>query len=186
LPADWDKKTAGTARLDQLLWVGLWNGYGQDEREGRGVMRVPRLLLLTGIAAAVLALHACDRVTPRWGDAPLPAPVPDGVTIVVDRMDAEAQTPIVLRVGQPMAVTLTSNFTWQMAKLPHVLRWDGTESSPTTAAQREGRETGGATWFSFSFEAVAPGDGELVLVEAPGWEPERQLQTVVIPVRVEP
>ena len=28
--------------------------------------------------------------------------------------------------------------------------------------------------------------GELVLVEAPGWEPERQLQTVVIPVRVEP
>lgn len=145
-------------------------------------MRLLRLLLLAGIVVAVLALHACDRVSPDGEDTSLPPPAPEGVTVVIDEYDGPAS----LSVGQTMAVTLSSNFDWQVTTLPDSLTLLGTETAPTTTAQRDGGATGGASWFVFHLKAVAPGDSELVLVEAPGWEPERQMQTVVIPVRVEP
>ncbi|MEH6699009.1 MAG: protease inhibitor I42 family protein [Brevundimonas sp.] len=145
-------------------------------------MRLPRLLRLGGIAVAVLALHACDRVTPGDGDTSLPPPIPEGVAVVIDDGDGAAS----LSVGQTMAVTLSSNFDWQIATLPDQLALLGTETGPTDISQRDGGATGGANWFVIHLKAVAPGDSELVLVEAPGWEPERHLQTVVIPVRVEP
>ena len=91
-----------------------------------------------------------------------------------------------MRVGQTMALTLSSNFDWQITTLPDQFELLGTETAPTDTSQRDGGATGGASWFVFHLKALAPGEGELVLVEAPGWEPERQLQTVVIPVRVEP
>ena len=145
-------------------------------------MRVLRLLMLAGIAVAVLALDACDRVTPDSRDTSLPPPIPEAVTVVIDEWDGPAN----IRVGQTMAVTLSSNFDWQITTLPDNLELLGTETGPTDTAQRDGGATGGASWFVFHLKAGAPGEGDLVLVEAPGWEPERQMQTVVIPVQVEP
>jgi len=144
-------------------------------------MRVLRLLLLAAIAVAVLALHACDRVTPGDRDASLRPPVPEGVAVVIDEGDGPAN----VRVGQTMAVTMSSNFDWQITTLPDNLELLGTETGPTDTSQRDGGATGGASWFVFHLKALVPGEGELVLVEAPGWEPERQMRTVVIPVRVE-
>jgi len=144
-------------------------------------MRIVRLGLLAVLAVAVLAAAACDRVTPSE-EAALRAPVPDGVAVVVD----ETTGPVTLRTGQTFAVALSSNFDWQIATLPDSLELIGTETAPTTTGQSDGGETGGTNWFVFHLQAGAPGDSELVLVEAPGWEPERQMQTVVIPVRVEP
>ncbi|WP_226635363.1 protease inhibitor I42 family protein [Brevundimonas poindexterae] len=133
------------------------------------------------IALTVLALYACDRVTPS-PDAPLPAPVPAGVALVVD----EATGSVSVRTGQTFAVTLSSNFDWQVQTLPDGLELLGTKTGPTTTAQRDGGETGGASWFVFHLKAVQPGEGELVLTEAPGWEPEKPMRTLAIPVRVEP
>ncbi len=133
------------------------------------------------MGVGVLVLAACDRVTPG-ADTSLPPPLPDGVTVVIDDQDGPAR----LGVGQTMAVTLSSNFDWQIAVLPDHLALLGTETGPTDTAQRDGGATGGASWFVFHLKAVAVGESDLVLVEAPGWEPERQMQTVVIPVRVEP
>ncbi len=145
-------------------------------------MRVLRLLLLAGIALAVLALAACDRVTPDSRDTCRPPPVPAAVAVGTDERGGAVR----LRVGQTMAVTLSSNFDWQITTLPDNLELLGTETGPTDTAQRDGGATGGASWFVFHLKAGAPGEGDLVLVEAPGWESERQLQTVVIPVQVEP
>lgn len=146
------------------------------------MMRVLRLLLLAGIAVAVLALTACDRVTPGDRDTSLPPPIPGGVAVVIDEGDGAAS----LRVGQTMAVTLSSNFDWQITTLPDHLELLETKRGPTDTSQRDGGATGGAMWFVFHLKAVGPGEGDLVLVEAPEWEPERQLQTFVIPVQVEP
>ena len=144
-------------------------------------MRIVRLGLLAMIAVTVLALYACDRVTPS-PDTPLPAPVPEGVALVVD----EATGPVSVRTGQTFAVTLSSNFDWQVQTLPDGLELLGTKTGPTTTAQRDRGETGGASWFVFHLRAVAPGEGALVLTEAPGWEPEKPMRTLAIPVRVEP
>ncbi|WP_370236312.1 protease inhibitor I42 family protein [Brevundimonas sp.] len=145
-------------------------------------MRLLRLLLLAGIAVTVLALAGCDRVSPDMKDTSLPPPLPEGVALVVDEGDGSAT----MRVGQTMALTLSSNFDWQITTLPDQFELLRTETAPTDTSQRDGGATGGASWFVFHLKALAPGEGELVLVEAPGWEPERQLRTVVIPVRVEP
>lgn len=145
-------------------------------------MRIVRLGLLAVLAVAVLSAAACDRVTPGRQDTYVSPPIPEGVAVVIDDWDGPAS----LRVGQTMAVTLSSNFDWQVTTLPDRLELLGTETGPTDTAQRDDGATGGANWFVFHLKAVAPGEGELVLVEAPGWEPERQLRTVVIPVRVEP
>lgn len=144
-------------------------------------MRIVRLGFLAVIAVGVLVLAACDRVTPQRETAQ-PAPVPEGVSVVVD----ETSGPVSVSMGQTFAVTLSSNFDWQIAALPDTLELLGTETAPTTTGQSEGGETGGAGWFVFHLKAVAAGDGDLVLVEAPGWEPEREMRTLVIPVRVEP
>lgn len=144
-------------------------------------MRIVRLGLLAVIALGVLVLAACDRGTPQRETA-LPAPVPEGIAVVVD----ETSGPVSVSMGQTFAVTQSSNFDWQVATLPDHLKLLGTETGPTDTAQRDGGETGGASWFVFHLEALASGEGDLVLVEAPGWEPERQMRTVVIPVRVEP
>jgi predicted secreted protein len=143
-------------------------------------MRIVRLGLLAVIAVGVLMLAACDRVTPRE-DAALPPPIPDGVALVVE----ETTGPVSLRPGQTFAVALSSNFDWQVEALPDSLELLGTETAPTTAAQRDGGATGGATWFVFHLKAASVGDGELVLVEARGWEPAA-IQTRRIAVRVEP
>lgn len=144
-------------------------------------MRIVRLGLLAMIALTVLALYACDRVTPS-PDGSLPAPVPEGVALVAD----EATGPVSVRTGQTFAVTLSSNFDWQVQTLPDGLELLGTKTGPTTTAQRDRGETGGASWFVFHLRAVAPGEGALVLTEAPGWEPEKPMRTLAIPVQVEP
>ena len=144
-------------------------------------MRIVRLGLPAVITVTVLALYACDRVTPS-PDAPLPAPVPEGVALVVD----EATGPVSVRSGQTFAVTLSSNFDWEVQTLPDGLELLGKKTGPTTTAQRDGGETGGASWFVFHLRAIQPGEGELVLTEAPGWEPEKPMRTLATPVRVEP
>ena len=81
---------------------------------------------------------------------------------------------------------LVEHFDWQITQVPEGLELVERETAPTDTAQRDAGATGGASWFVFHLKAVAVGEGDLVLAEAPGWEPESVMQTRQITVRVEP
>lgn len=135
-------------------------------------------------SACLAGLSACDRAPPVASDGALDAPAPERVTEVVT--DPDRTEPVVLRAGQTVAVAFTSNFDWTLAQTSEQIELLGVQTAATEAAQRDDGATGGARWFVFHFAARTPGEGVLILTEAPGWEPERVLRTARLTVRVEP
>jgi predicted secreted protein len=113
------------------------------------------------------ATRACKFVS-----RPVPAPTVDGV--VRNLTEADAGAAVEMKVGEKISVALsgvpTAGYVWGADKPPAFVKVSEGPGGATSTAQFLPGFAGGSHWEVLVVEAVAPGEGEVVLVQKRPWE----------------
>ena len=103
----------------------------------------------------------------------LPPPKVDGVVKTLGAEDAGK--PVEIKVGEKIAVALsgvpTAGYVWAASAPPAWIKASDGPGGATSSAQFLPGFTGGNHWEVVIFEAIAAGEGEIVLAQRRPWEP---------------
>ena len=106
----------------------------------------------------------------------LPPPKVDGVVKTLGAEDAGK--PVEIKVGEKVAVALsgvpTAGYVWGASTPPAWVKATDGPGGATSSAQFLPGFTGGNHWEVVIFEAIAAGEGEIVLAQRRPWEPEAE------------
>lgn len=102
----------------------------------------------------------------------LPAPTVEGVKHALTSADAEKAFDV--KVGEKISIALvgvpTAGYVWGASKPPAWVKASDGPGGATTSAQRLPGYAGGSHWEVVIIEAIAAGEGEIVLAQRRPWE----------------
>ena len=117
---------------------------------------------------------AATEAGPEKGAENSAIPAPEAANVALALTVDDDGGAFSLAVGERLSVSLigvpTAGYLWEEAETPATLRAVSLLGGPTTMAQLEPGFTGGHHWEVLVFEAIAPGEGVLVLEQRRSWE----------------